>query len=111
MSARGVAPAYAAYIRSPAWRDSPARRAELEASGFRCRICDRGSPEARLEVHHRSYQSFGREVVGDLTTLCSECHAVATDALRRRRYRVAELPPLVDTPRVLRGRDAPPCQL
>jgi predicted HNH restriction endonuclease len=106
-----AASAYGAYIRSSAWRHSVARQAELRLSGFRCRICNRGQPEVRLEVHHRSYENFGREAVGDLTTLCSECHAMATEALRRRRYRDAQLPPLVDTPRVLRGRDAPPCRL
>lgn len=111
MTGATQASAYAAHIRSRAWLESDARREELRASGHRCRVCNRGPPEVRLEVHHRSYQRFGREEPGDLTTLCSECHRVVTDALRRRRHRDAALPPLVDTPRPLRGREAPPSRL
>jgi len=77
--------AYGAHINSPAWRTG-ARLAELEASGFRCRICNRPAGEVRLEVHHRTYENFGCELIGDLTTLCSDCHVVNTDMLRRRRY-------------------------
>lgn len=77
---------YVTYISSPAWRASPARLGELRASGFRCRVCNAGRDETRLEVHHRTYVRLGREVVGDLTTLCSECHEDVTDFLRRRRY-------------------------
>jgi formate-dependent nitrite reductase cytochrome c552 subunit len=60
--------------------------AELAASGFRCRICNAGRDAAQLEVHHRTYEWLGCEEVGDLTTLCSQCHHTATDDLRRRRY-------------------------
>ena len=95
---------YDRHLGSAAWRDSPARLEELRLSGHRCRVCDRGPPEVRLEVHHRTYERFGAERVEDLTTLCRECHVVVTDALRRRRHAAATLPPLVDTPRVLSGR-------
>lgn len=77
---------YQTYISSPAWRTSAARRAELAASGHRCRICNAGRGTARLEVHHRTYERLGRERVSDLTTLCSDCHRNATEHLRRRRY-------------------------
>jgi hypothetical protein len=77
---------YATYIAGHAWHTCPARRTELEASGFRCRVCNAGRDKARLEVHHRTYERLGREHVGDLTTLCSECHEGVTDFLRRRRY-------------------------
>jgi hypothetical protein len=79
---------YEAHIGSSAWKNGAARLAELEASGFRCRICNRGRDEVRLEVHHRTYRNFGCEQVGDLTTLCADCHVVNTDMLRRRRYAV-----------------------
>jgi len=79
---------YAAYIGSHAWRVSTVRLSELAASGFRCRICNRSADEVRLEVHHRTYQNFGRELTAGLTTLCIECHATNTDKLRRRRYAV-----------------------
>jgi hypothetical protein len=82
----GRRPGYAAHINSDAWKGGAARLAELAASGFRCRICNRGADEARLEVHHRTYENFGHELAADLTTLCSDCHLVNTDILRRRNY-------------------------
>ncbi len=77
---------YESYITTLAWRANPARLAELEASGHRCRVCYAGRDEAPLEVHHRTYQRLGCEDAGDLTTLCSDCHHLVTDFLRRRRY-------------------------
>lgn len=94
---------YDAYLRSAAWRGSPARTRELHLSGARCRLCSRGSPEVRTEVHHNTYARFGRERPEDLCTICSECHAGVTDMLRRRRY-AAPPPAPGDTPRVLPGR-------
>ena len=96
---------YACHIASAAWRNSPARLEELRLAGGRCRICDLGAPEVRIEVHHRTYKRFGRERPGDLTTLCSDCHRCVTDLLRRRRFSSLALPELPDTPRVLAGRE------
>ena len=89
------------YIRSMAWRTSPARLLELERSGGMCRLCGRGAPEVRIEVHHRHYAGLGREDVSDL---CSDCHQLVTEELRRRGCGCPELPVLEDTPRVLAGR-------
>jgi 5-methylcytosine-specific restriction endonuclease McrA len=77
---------YHQYILSRRWRDNPARLAELEASGFRCRLCNADGTESSLEVHHRTYQNLGNEQVGDLTTLCRRCHHLVTDHQRRLRY-------------------------
>jgi hypothetical protein len=93
---------YEAYIGSSAWKNGEARMAELEASGHRCRICNRGREEVRLEVHHRTYLNFGCELMSDLTTLCAECHVVNTDMLRRRRYAV-HVPIFADVPAAERG--------
>lgn len=95
---------YESYIRSEAWRRCPARAAEVALSGNRCRLCGRGSPEARIEIHHRDYERFGRERPEDLCALCRECHLEVTDMLRRRRNRSRQLPVLTDTPRTLPGR-------
>jgi 5-methylcytosine-specific restriction endonuclease McrA len=97
---KGARPTYADHIHSTAWQT--VRLAELEASGFRCRICNRGACETRLEVHHRTYENFGRELTEDLTTLCSDCHVINTDALRRRRY-AKFVPILADVVSVERG--------
>ena len=78
---------YEEYIKSPRWRNNPARLAELRAAHFRCRLCHRPDSETTLEVHHRTYCRLGREKVGDLLTLCTECHDEVTGFLRRRRYR------------------------
>jgi 5-methylcytosine-specific restriction endonuclease McrA len=77
---------YQGYINSGSWRDNPARLAELKAADFRCRLCYASKDDAQLEVHHRTYARLGREQVGDLITLCKECHHIVTDMLRRRRY-------------------------
>jgi hypothetical protein len=90
---------YQAYINSHAWKTSPARMGELEAAGYRCRICNRSVDEVRLEVHHRTYENFGREVQADLTALCSDCHLAATSELRNRRY-AARIPHYSDVPPV-----------
>jgi hypothetical protein len=75
---------YDEYINSAAWRTN--RQVELDASGNRCRGCNRGAGEIELQVHHRTYENFGNESPGDLTTLCIECHPAITDVVRRRRY-------------------------
>lgn len=82
---RGLLPAcvYHRYIRSSAWRASPARLAELAASGSRCRLCN--SPD-NTEVHHRTYARLGCELQSDLTTLCADCHRGVTSMLRERRF-------------------------
>lgn len=95
---------YAVYIASEAWRRSPARLRELELSAHRCRLCARGEPTVRVEVHHRVYRKPGHELPSDLCTLCSECHRLVTTELRRRRYAHDVLPGLVDTPRMLPDR-------
>lgn len=91
---------YHEYIASREWRQSPARLAELEASGFRCRLCNHDGSESSLEVHHRTYANLGNEQSGDLTTLCRRCHRVVTDHQRRLRYMCA-LPKFSDVRVVL----------
>jgi 5-methylcytosine-specific restriction endonuclease McrA len=86
---------YYKYITSSRWRHNPARLAELEAAGFRCRLCNSPRNEVQLEVHHRTYERLGYERADDLTTLCRLCHAGVTDMLRRRRY-VLRRPRLAD---------------
>jgi len=66
--------AYQSYINGSRWRNNPARLAELEASGFRCRTCHASGADVWLEVHHRTYERLGCELVGDLTALCEDCH-------------------------------------
>jgi hypothetical protein len=74
------------------WREMAARTRERD--GRRCRGCDRGEDQVRLEVHHRRYGAPGRcgscVLTGvtddDLATLCADCHEAITSVRRRARY-------------------------
>jgi 5-methylcytosine-specific restriction endonuclease McrA len=78
---------YRKYTSSSAWRCNPVRLREFEAAGFQCRLCTNSVALGHtLEAHHRTYKRLGREIDGDLTALCRECHQVVTSMLRARRY-------------------------
>ena len=77
---------YVQYIGSAAWRQSPARLEEIEASGRRCRLCNADSGQDQLQVHHRTYERLYAELAEDLTTLCARCHLDVTSILRARKY-------------------------
>jgi 5-methylcytosine-specific restriction endonuclease McrA len=77
---------YPSYIGSSAWRRSPARLKVLAEAAGHCRLCH---AEARLEVHHATYQRLGCEHDTDLIPLCRDCHRDVTSFLRARRYAVA----------------------
>lgn len=62
---------YAAYLKSPAWRDLKAR---YRASD-RPQICMCG--EVKVDLHHTTYERVGREELDDLVPLCRDCHTQA----------------------------------
>ena len=71
------------YYQSEAWKN---RRQEiLERDNHECRLC--GSVMG-LQVHHKSYESFGtgQESDADLVTLCGSCHPLATLSHRQQAY-------------------------
>lgn len=61
--------AYGGYLASPEWR---ARRAKVmrRASG-QCEGC---ADAPATEVHHLTYERWGREMLFDLVALCGSCH-------------------------------------
>lgn len=75
---------YDAHLRSPAW--AKLRKATLKRDRYRCIAC-----EARegLQVHHLTYERFGREALSDLTTLCEKCHKTLHDIAARRAGSIA----------------------
>lgn len=76
-------PDYYAYLASPAWG---AVRARIFASRLRqCEKCHAFG--CVLDVHHKSYERFGRELDSDLEILCRECHE-KEHAKRRPRSKV-----------------------
>ncbi|UTI65588.1 HNH endonuclease [Paraconexibacter antarcticus] len=69
--------AYAAYLRSPAWKKI--RGCVLERDDHACTSC--GS-KRKLQVHHLTYERVGAEHLADLTTLCDGCHRKTHGLLR-----------------------------
>jgi 5-methylcytosine-specific restriction endonuclease McrA len=68
---------YQRYIKSTQWRNI---RADLfKLRGKRCERCGKWHG---LEVHHETYERFGKELPSDLTILCKQCHDAA-DKKRR----------------------------
>lgn len=65
------------------------RNAALARDGG-CRLC---GDTSRLEVHHRSYERWGRELPSDLTTLCRDCHDLITGAQMKMRAERREWTP------------------
>lgn len=39
-----------------------------------------------LEVHHKTYDRYGHEKLGDLILICKRCHDLLTDGIRRERF-------------------------
>ena len=64
-------PEYDRYIHSAAWRKKADRR--LEMDDHICQVCGKDASD----VHHLTYDRFRNEDMGDLVSLCRECHKKA----------------------------------
>ena len=62
---------YDEYMGSEQWRKKASKRMEMD--GHRCQVCG----EKATEVHHLTYDSFRREKMEDLVSLCHRCHEKA----------------------------------
>jgi hypothetical protein len=82
---------YRLYLRTPEWRRT--RMAALVRAGNACSL-DVTHTE-RLEVHHRTYERLGAELVTDLVVLCHSCHELHHKkyGLPRREKQIASTPP------------------
>lgn len=60
---------YDEYIQSPEWQAK--REKVLIFWSGRCALCN--SPRM-VEVHHRTYERLGHELLTDLIPLCDTCH-------------------------------------
>lgn len=60
---------YSAYLSGDHWQTIRDRL--IAVRGARCEICDANEP---LNLHHRTYERFGRELDDDLILLCLACH-------------------------------------
>jgi 5-methylcytosine-specific restriction endonuclease McrA len=66
---------YAQYLRSEHWLKLRARYRASRRLPQKCLGC--GNP--RFELHHRSYQRVGHELLTDLVPLCRACHQKVHD--------------------------------
>jgi hypothetical protein len=80
---------YATYLLSPEWQRRRAERVRF--AGGRCELC---FGIGRIEVHHRTYERVGAELLTDLIALCEGCHE---------RFHQAPVPAALDDVIVLLG--------
>ena len=66
-------PVYDGYIHSGEWRRKADARLEIDR--HKCQVC---GGEA-TDVHHLTYDRFGRENMDDLVSLCRKCHDKAEE--------------------------------
>jgi 5-methylcytosine-specific restriction endonuclease McrA len=76
---------YKDYLKSKTWK---AKRAQaIFRDGGQCQAV-RGNRKCgsryRLEVHHKTYERFGRERLNDLVCLCEDCHKAVHAAQKQR---------------------------
>lgn len=57
------------YLKTKEWKVK--RNRALIQAGNRCQVC---ASTYRLEVHHRTYERLGDELLSDLVVLCRSCH-------------------------------------
>lgn len=68
----GITPAqYRRYLDSDEW--TALRRRVLKRAKRQCEDC--GAKACLLEVHHLTYERFGREELDDLRVVCQPCHS------------------------------------
>lgn len=63
---------YEQHIRSARWKNM--KRDFRKLRGNKCERCGSGH---NLELHHKTYERLGHELIKDLELLCSGCHSVA----------------------------------
>jgi hypothetical protein len=61
---------YVEYLQTSEWKNK--RLKTLKRSGYHCQLCNKS--DVMLNVHHRTYERLGCERIGDLITLCHDCH-------------------------------------
>lgn len=83
----------------PGWRE-----AILERDCYECQLSRQfgisqltGVPcSEELQVHHKTYERYGEELLEDGISICTRCHDIITDAVRRIRYAARNATPKRD---------------
>lgn len=59
------------YFASAEWKKK--RQLVIDRDHNRCITC---GAKTSLQIHHRTYERFGNELLEDLVTLCQQCHSI-----------------------------------
>lgn len=70
---------YQTYLQSEDWAKK--REWALIFWGHKCALC---FSKEHLDVHHRTYERLGNELITDLIVLCHDCHFTFHKSLERR---------------------------
>jgi hypothetical protein len=89
---------YSLYLRTPEWRRT--RAAALLRAENACSLDVTHTDD--LEVHHRTYERLGAELVTDLAVLCRSCHQLHHKEYGRPRRRRSAKPVTRRKPSLLR---------
>lgn len=66
---------YQDYIASSRWKRL--RDYKIDEVGGICERCGISKFSVKLDVHHKTYENFGKEKLSDLMVLCRDCHQIA----------------------------------
>ena len=74
---------YLRYLQSPSWLAKRHRliRSNWAAVCYCCAVPH--SPERPLDLHHLTYERFGREIDTDLATVCRGCHDLIHSGIKQ----------------------------
>lgn len=73
------------YRTTKAWKEF--RLLQLEDAHYTCFICSVHKKKG-LQVHHIDEAKYGREQMGDVVVLCSRCHQLVEQLLRRKDFSI-----------------------
>lgn len=58
------------------------RKSVIKDQGGQCKTCPATAEDYPLDLHHRHYDTFGKERKKDVVILCRMCHDAITSRLR-----------------------------
>jgi hypothetical protein len=66
---------YEAYIASPYWQSVRQRVLEAQRTRLQRNVCEScGKEGVEFDVHHKSYDRLGNELIEDCQVICEQCH-------------------------------------
>jgi predicted HNH restriction endonuclease len=63
---------YKEYLKSAEWECK--KKQKFKLNGNKCEGC--GCNDRKLDVHHKTYERIGMELLCDLQVLCFNCHKI-----------------------------------